>query len=100
MVKTFDCVKCGGKDMRPININCKIEKDNDSPMDTNAQILKELKSGRMRQMEALGSTSSSPARSQTSSLSPQKSPTVSQRTRPAIESPEQDLLLPTLTNLR
>ena len=68
--------------MRPINRNCKIEKDKDSPRDTNAQILKELKSlsGHMTQMEdkreAFVSTSSSPARSQTSSLSPQKSPTV------------------------
>ena len=75
-------------------------------MDTNAQILKELQSlsGRMTQMEdkmeALGSTSSSPSKSHTSSLASQKSPTGSQRIRPAIESPEQDLLLPTLNNLR
>ena len=61
------------------------------------QILKELQSlnGRMTQMEdkmeALGSTSSSPARSHVSSASSQKSPTASQR---------KDLLLPTLANLR
>ena len=75
-------------------------------MDTNMQILKELQSltGRMTQMEdkmeTLGSTSSSPARSHVSSVSSQKSPSTSQRTRPAMESPEQDLLLPTLANLK
>ena len=78
MVKTFDCIKCGGHHTRPINRNCKIEKDKDLPMDTNAQILKELQSlsGRMTQMEdkmeALSSTSSSPAKSRASSLSSQK----------------------------
>ena len=106
MGKTFDCIKCGGHHVRPINRNCKIDKDKESPMDTNALILKELQSlsGRMTQMEdkveALGSTSSSPAKSHTSSFASQKSPTSSQRIRPAIESPEQDLLLPTLNNLR
>ena len=78
MVKTFDCIKCGGHHVRPINRNCKMEKD--TPVDTNSQILQELKnlSGRMTQMEdkmeALGSTVSSPARSKTSSMSPQRSP--------------------------
>ena len=75
-------------------------------MDMNSQILKELKnlSGRMTQMEdrmeALGSTSSSPVKSHTSSLSPQKSPLTIQRSRPSIGSPDQDLLLPTLATLR
>ena len=106
MGKTFDCIKCGGHHVRPINRNCKIDKDKESPMDTNALILKELQSfsGRMTQMEdmveALGSTSLSPAKSHTSSLASQKSPAGSRRIRPAIESPEQDLLLPTLNNLR
>ena len=106
MVKTFDCVKCGGHHARPINRNCKVEKDKDTPMDTNKQILKELQSlsGRMTQMEdrieTLGSTSSSPARSHISSVSSQRSPAASERSRPAIESPEQDLLLPTLASLR
>ena len=104
MVKTFDCIKCGGNHTRPINRNCKIEKDKASTMDTNTQILKELQSlsGRMAQMEdrmeAIVSRSS-PARSHTSSLASQKSP-VSQRSQPDIQSPEQDLLLPTLKNLR
>ena len=68
MVKTFDCNKCGGHHIRPINRNCKLEKNKDEPMDMNSQILKELKnlSGSMTQMEdrmeALGSTSSSPSR--------------------------------------
>ena len=106
MVKTFDCVKCGGHHARPINRNCKVEKDKDTPMDTNMQILKELQSlsGCMTQMEdrmeTLGFTSSSPARSHVSSVSSQKSPTASERSRPAIDSPEQDLLLPTLASLR
>ena len=74
MVKTFDCIKCGGHHTRPINRNCKIEKDKNEPMDTNSQILKELNSlsGRMTQMEdkmeALGSTSASPVKSHTPSL--------------------------------
>ena len=50
-------------------------------------------------MEALGSTVSSPARSKTSTLSPQRSPATSQRSQ-AMHSPEQDLLLPTLSTLR
>ena len=104
MVKTFNCIKYGGNHTRPINRNCKIEKDKASTMDTNTQILKELQSlsGRMAQMEdrmeAIVSRSS-PARSHTSSLASQKSP-VNQRSQPDIESPEQDLLLPTLKNLR
>ena len=68
MVKTFDCSKCGGHHARPINRNCKnIEKE--QPMDTNTQILNELKnlSGRMLQMESrmdnISSRTSSPARS-------------------------------------
>ena len=82
-----------------------MEKDKDTPVDTNSQILQELKnpSGRMTQMEdkmeALGSTISSPARSKTSIMSPQRSPAVSQRS-PAMRSPEQDLLVPTLSTLR
>ena len=106
MVKTFDCNKCGGHHVRPINRNCKVEKNKDEPMDMNSQILKELKnlSGRMTQMEdkmeAMGSTSSSPVKSNISSLSPQKSPPASQRSRPPIGSPDQDLLLPTLATLR
>ena len=83
MGKTFDCNKCGDHHVRPINRNCRLEKNKDEPMDMKSQILKELKnlSGRMTQMEdrmeALGSTSSSPVKSHTSSLSPpasQRSP--------------------------
>ena len=105
MVKTFDCIKCGGHHVRPINRNCKMEKDKDTPVDANSQILQELRnlSGRMTQMEdkmeALGSTVSSPARSKTSSMSPQRSPATSQRSQ-AIRSPEQDLILHTLSTLR
>ena len=44
MGKTFDCNKCGGHHIRPINRNCKNTKDNEQSMDTNAQILHELKS--------------------------------------------------------
>ena len=104
MVKTFDCIKCGGNHTRPIKRNCKIETDKGSTMDTNTQILKELQSlsGRMTQMEdwmeAMGSTSS-PARSHSSSLASQKSP-VSQRSHPDSRSPEQDLLLPTLKTVQ
>ena len=105
MGKTFDCIKCGGHHVRPINRNCKIEKAKYNSMDTNSQILMELKhlSGRMTQMEdkmqALGSTSSSPVRSQASSMSPQRSPAGSQKST-RIASPEQDLVLPSLTTLR
>ena len=105
MVKTLDCIKCGGNHVRPINRNGKMEKVKDTPVDTNSQILQELKhlSGRMTQMEdkmeALGSTASSPTRSKTSSILPQRSAAVSQRSS-AIRSPDEDLLLPTLTTLR
>ena len=105
MVKTFDCIKCGGHHVRTINRNCKMEKDKDTPVDANSQILQELRnlSGRMTQMEdkmeALGSTVSSPARSKTSSMSPQRSPATSQRSQ-AMRSPEQDLILPSLSTLR
>ena len=105
MGKTFDCSKCGGHHVRPINRNCKIEKDKDNSIDTNSQILMELKnlSGRMSQMEdkmqALGSTSTSPVRSQASSMSPQRSPAGSQKST-RVDSPEQDLVLPSLTTLR
>ena len=41
MGKTFNCNKCGGHHIRPINRNCKLEKNMDEPMDMNSQILKE-----------------------------------------------------------
>ena len=55
MVKSFDCSKCGGFHPRPINRNCKEPKVNaeTASMDTNSQILHELKnlSSRMSQIE-------------------------------------------------
>ena len=55
MVKSFDCLKCGGFHPRPINRNCKepkVTKETDN-MDTNSQILHELKnlSSRMSHIE-------------------------------------------------
>ena len=55
MVKSFDCSNCGGFHPRPINRNCKEPKvDTEAAsMDTNSQILHELKnlSSRMAKIE-------------------------------------------------
>ena len=110
MVKTFDCVKCGGPHARPINRNCK-NMENNKPMDTNAQILNELKSlgGYMSQIESrmdnLSSKSSSPSRTSSRSESAERSlartPEVrTQTTRDSASSLEEDLVLPTLAMLR
>ena len=107
MGKTFDCNKCGGHHIRPINRNCKNTKDNDQSMDTNAQILNELKSlsGCMSQMEnkmeTFSVTAPSPARSSCSRRS--STSTHGSRT-PALKdsasSSHEDLVLPTLSILR
>ena len=110
MVKTFDCVKCGGHHARPINRNCK-NMENNKPMDTNTQILNELKilGGRMSQMESrmdsLSSKSSSPSRTSSRSESAERSlattPEVrTQTTRDSASSLEEDLVLPTLDTLQ
>ena len=55
MVKSFGCMKCGEFHPRPINRNCKEPKVTKQTvnMDTNSQILHELKtlSSRMSQIE-------------------------------------------------
>ena len=110
MVKTFDCYKYGGHHARPINRNCKnIEKD--QPMDTNTQILNELKnlSVRMLQMENrmdnISSKTSSPARSfsrsETGSQALVRSPEArTQDLHESASSLEDYLVLPTLATIR
>ena len=107
MGKTFDCNKCGGHHVRPINRNCKNTKDNEQPKDTNMQILNELKnlSGRMsvmeNRMETFSATTSSPARS---SYSQKSSPSTQGGSTPlpkdSASSSDEDLVLPTLATLR
>ena len=116
MVKTFDCIKCGGHHVRPINRNCK-NMDSDQSVDTNTQILKELKSlsGRMSQMEdkmeTLSAISSSPSRTPSRGEISRESPasgrspvSVSEsRSAPSkgsVDSMDDDLVLPTLATLR
>ena len=110
MVRTFDCTKCGGHHARPINRNCKnIEKD--QHMDTNTQILNELKnlSGRMLQMESrmdnISSKTSAPARSLSRSKTGDESPARTPEARTQVRhdsasSLEDDLVLPTLAMIR
>ena len=106
MGKTFDCNKCGGHHIRPINRSCKNTKNNEQSIDTNAQILHELKSlsGCMShmetKMESFSATVPSPARSSCS----QRSPASTQGSRTPMKdlasTSEEDLILPTLSTLR
>ena len=93
MVKSYDCVKCGGNHPRPINRNCKqsLTDDSEQPMDTNTMILKELKtlSSRMTEME-----------SKVQSLDVMKSPSASHISRRSCDDTEPELVLPTLDKLR
>ena len=102
MVKTLDCVKCGGNHARPINHNCKELKSSgmEPEGDTNALILKELKnlSSRMTQMEDKVQSldvSRSPSVSNSS-----RSPASSIASRRHQEDQDQDLILPSLHSLR
>ena len=94
MVKSFDCIKCGGFHPRPINRNCKEQKPEEVQMDTNVQILHELKnlSSRMTTIEdkvqQMDDTRSL-ARSTT---------TESSTTR--VDDLEEDLVLPSISNLQ
>ena len=110
MVKTFDCIKCGGHHARPINRNCK-STEKEQPRDTNSQILNELKnlSGRMLQMESrmdtLSSRTSSPASSRPRSEAGDESPARLTEVRTQVlhdsaSSLEEDLVLPTLATIR
>ena len=95
MVKTFDCNNCGGNHPRPINRNCKVGKEEaNATMDTNAQILHELKNlnVRMTTMEQKVHSldeQSSPARSSRSTAS--KDPADEQ---------DEELILPMISSLR
>ena len=93
MVKSFDCVKCGGHHSRPINRNCKEIQNNDQEqqMDTNALILKELKtlSSRMTDVET-----------RVQSLDVMKSPASSSTSRRSHDETETELVLPSLEKLR
>ena len=94
MVKSFDCIKCGGFHPRPINRNCKEQKAEEVQMDTNVQILHELKnlSSRMSKMEDKVQRMDdirSPARSTTTSSSTTRADDV-----------EEDLVLPSISNLQ
>ena len=94
MVKTFDCNNCGGNHPRPINRNCKVGKEEENEtMDTNTQILHELKNlnARMTTMEQKVHSldeQSSPARSSRSTAS--KDPADKQ---------DEELILPTISSL-
>ena len=101
MVKTFDCIKCGGHYARPINCNCKELKSDDmeSKSGTNSLILKELKtlSSRMTQMENKVH-SLEVSRSPSTSASG-RSPVSSTGSRMPQEDPEDDLTLPSLNRM-
>ena len=92
MVKSFDCIKCGEFHPRPINRNCKEQKAEEVQMDTNVQILHELKnlSSRMTKMEDKVQRMDdirSPARSTTTNSSTTRADDV-----------EEDLVLPSISN--
>ena len=93
MVKSYDCVKCGGHHPRPINRNCK-EMETEEPeqhVDTNVMILKELQTlnSRVTEME-----------SKVQSLDVMKSPSASSTSRPSHNDTETELVLPSLDRLR
>ena len=93
MVKSFDCVKCGGHHPRPINRNCKLvqETDQEQEMDTNVMILKELKTlnSRMTEME-----------SKVQALDAVRYPSTSSTSRRSRKDSETDMVLPSLEGLR
>ena len=96
MVKSFDCLKCGGFHPCPINRNCKepkVTKETDN-MDTNSQILHELKnlSSRMSHIEE-----------KVQEIDQEKSParsTATASSRNMDEDLEDDLVLPSTVNLQ
>ena len=93
MMKSYDCVKCGGHHPRPINRNCKqmqIEEP-EQTMDTNVMILKELQtlSSRMTELE-----------SKVQSLDVMKLPSTSSTSRQPCNETETELVLPSLDRLR
>ena len=92
MVKSFDCVKCGGFHPRPINRNCKEQKAKEVPVDTNTQILHELKnlSSRMATIEDR-------VQEWDDRRSPAKS-TATGSTAGRTDDLEEDLVLPSITN--
>ena len=91
MVKSFDCVKCGGHHPRPMKRNCKLvqETDQEQEMDTNVMILKELKTlnSRMTEME-----------SKVQALDAIRSPSTSSTSRRSRK--DSDMVLPSLESLR
>ena len=93
MVKSFDCVKCGGHHPRSINRNCTEIQSNDQEqeMDTNVLILKELKtlSSRMTEVET-----------RVQSLDVMKSPASTSTSRRSHDETEMELVLPSLEKLR
>ena len=103
MVKTFDCVKCGGNHARPINRNCKEAKINDTQTseDTNSLILKELKTlnTRMTVMETKVHSLDQMRSPVTSASITSPTPSVASRGTEE-EDTDTDLILPSLTSLR
>ena len=91
MIKTFDCNSCGGHHPRLISRNCKADKSEETTtgMDTNAQILQELRilSARMTGMQTKVSTIDG----RRSSAS---------ETKRHIDDPHSELILPTLYTTR
>ena len=102
MVKTFDCVKCGGNHARPINGNCKEARSSvmEPEEATNSLILKELKNlnSRMSQME--DKIQSLEGNRSTSVTSSGRSPASSVSSRRQQEDQDEDLILPSLHSLR
>ena len=93
MVKSYDCVKCGGNHPRPINRNCKqMQTEEPEPtMDTNVMLLKELQtlSSRMTEMEL-----------KLQSLDMMRSPSTSSTSRRSCNNTDTELVLPSLNKLR
>ena len=93
MMKTFDCNSCGGHHPRLISRNCKADKSEETTtgMNTNAQILQELRilSARMTGMQAKVST-----------IDGRRSLARSAATKRDIDDPHSELILPTLYTTR
>ena len=93
MVKSYNCVKCGGHHPRPINRNCKQiqTEEPEQDVDTNVMILKELQAlnSRMTEME-----------SKVQSLDVMKSPSASCTSRRSHNNTETELVLPSKDSLR
>ena len=94
MLKSFDCIKCGGFHPRPINRNCKEQKVQEVQGDTNTQILYELKnlSSRMATIE-------DKVQEMDDRRSPAKS-TATGSTAGRTDDLDEDLVLPSITNLQ